>query len=91
MIEWDLTPLHFRNLGSTKLYCNWARLALFTGGLVANPGTDQQSGYSDAGGQLDVRMVLFSQVKSTLSGGFAAAHDRAGHTGTELMLSLKIY
>ena len=37
--EWDLTPLHFRDLGSTKLYFNWARLALFAGGLAANPGT----------------------------------------------------
>jgi Tol biopolymer transport system component len=91
LVEWDLTPLHFRNLGSTKLYCNWARLALFTGGLAANPGTDQQSGYADGGGQIDLRMVLFSQVKSTFSSGFAAAHDRAGHTETELMFSLKIY
>ena len=54
--EWDLTPLHFRDLGSTKLYFNWARLALFAGGLAANPGTDQQSGYGDLGGQIDVRM-----------------------------------
>jgi hypothetical protein len=91
LAEWDLTPLHFRNLGSTKLYCNWARLALFTGGLAANPASDQRSGYGDAGAQIDVRMVLFSQVKSTLSTGFAAAHDRSGHTGTEFMVSLKIY
>lgn len=91
LAEWDLTPLHFRNLGSTKLYCNWARLALFTGGLAANPGTDQQSGYADAGGQIDLRMVLFSQIKSTVSTGFAAAHDRTGHIGTEFMFSLKIY
>lgn len=91
LLEWDLTPIHFRDLGSTKLYFNWTRLALFTGGLVANPGTDQQSGYADVGGQIDLRMVLFSQVKSTFSSGFAAAHDRAGHTRTELMFSLKIY
>jgi hypothetical protein len=91
LVEWDLTPVHFRDLGSTKLYFNWARLALFTGGMVANPGTDQQHGYADAGGQIDLRMVLFSQVKSTFSSGFAAAHDRSGHTGTELMFSLKIY
>jgi hypothetical protein len=91
LAEWDLTPLHFRNLGSTKLYCNWARLALFTGGLAANPASDQRSGYGDAGAQIDVRMVLFSQVKSTFSTGFAAAHDRSGHTGTEFMASLKIY
>jgi WD40 repeat protein len=89
--EWDLTPLHFRDFGSTKLYFNWARLALFAGGLAANPGTDQQSGYADVGGQIDVRMVAFSQIKSTISTGFAAAHDRTGHTGTEFMFSLKIY
>lgn len=89
--EWAITPLHFRDLGSTKLYFNWARLALFTGGLVANPGTNQESGYGDVGGQIDVRMVAFSQIKSTISTGFAAAHDRAGHTGTEFMFSLKIY
>jgi hypothetical protein len=91
LAEWDVTPLHFRNLGSTKLYCNWARLALFTGGLAANPASDQRSGYGDAGAQIDIRMVLFSQVKSTFSTGFAAAHDRSGHTGTEFMVSLKIY
>jgi hypothetical protein len=91
LAEWDLTPVHFRHLGTTTLYFNWARLALFTGGLVANPASDQRSGYADAGAQVDLRFVLFSQVKSTLSTGFAAAHDRAGHTGTELMLSLKIY
>ena len=89
--EWDLTPLHFRDLGSTKLYFNWARLALFTTGLGTNFGTDQQSGYADAGGQIDVRMVAFSQIKSTISTGFAAAHDRTGHTATEFMFSLKIY
>jgi hypothetical protein len=91
MAEWDLTPLHFRDLGTTKLYSNWARLALFTGGLAANPASSDHSGYADAGAQLDFRLVLFSQVKSTFSTGFAAAHDRSDHTRTELMFSLKIY
>lgn len=91
LVEWDLTPLHFRDLGNTKIYSNWARLALFTGGLGANPASSGRSGYADAGAQVDLRLVLFSQVKSTLSAGFAAAHDRSDHTGTELMLSLKIY
>ncbi|WP_109488658.1 SMP-30/gluconolactonase/LRE family protein [Occallatibacter savannae] len=91
LVEWDLTPLHFRNLGSTKLYSNWARLALFTGGLVANPAGDDRAGYEDVGAQIDLRTVIFSQVKSTFSTGFALAHDRPGHTGTEFMFSLKIY
>ena len=91
LAEWDLPPMRFRDLGSTKLYCNWARLALFTGALGTNPSGDQLRGYLDTGGQIDFRLVLFSQVKSTFSTGFAAAHDRAGHTGAELMFSLKLY
>jgi hypothetical protein len=91
LAEWDLTPLHFRDLGSTKLYCNWARLALFSGVLGTNPASNQRSGYVDGGAQLDFRLVLFSQIKSTLSTGFAASRNDNGQTGTEFMISLKIY
>lgn len=91
LAEWDLTPLHFRDLGTTKLYSNWARLALFTGALGANPAGDQRSGYFDGGAQLDFRLVWFSQIKSTLSTGFAASHDDTGHNEHEFMVSLKIY
>jgi hypothetical protein len=91
LAEWDLTPLHFRDLGSTKLYCNWARLALFTGALGANPASDQRSGYFDGGAQIDFRLVWFSQIKSTFSTGFAASHDDTGLNEHEFMVSLKIY
>jgi hypothetical protein len=91
LAEWDVTPLHFRDLGSTKLYCNWARLALFTGAIGTNLGSDQRSGYFDGGAQIDFRLVLFSQVKSTFSTGFAASHDDSGHNEHEFMVSLKIY
>jgi len=73
------------------LYCNWVRLALFTGALGTNLGSDQRSGYVDGGGQADFRLVLFSQVKSTFSAGFAASRDDTGNTGHEFMFSLKIY
>ena len=89
--EWDLTPHHFRDLGSTMLYCNWVRLALFTGALGTNLGSDQRSGYVDGGGQFDFRLVLFSQVKSTFSAGFAASRDDNGNDDHEFMFSLKIY
>jgi hypothetical protein len=89
--EWDLTPLHFRDLGSTMLYCNWVRLALFTGVLGTNPASDQRSGTVDGGAQVDFRLVLFSQVKSTFSAGFAASRDDTGNTANEFMFSLKIY
>jgi WD40-like Beta Propeller Repeat len=91
LAEWDVTPLHFKDLGTTKLYSNWARLALFTGVLGTNPLSDDRTGHVDAGAQVDFRLVWFSQVKSTFSAGFAGAHDDSGHTGTEYMFSLKIY
>jgi hypothetical protein len=50
-----------------------------------------RSGYVDGGAQIDFRLVLFSQVKSTFSTGFAASRDDSGHTGHELIFSLKIY
>jgi hypothetical protein len=91
LAEWDVTPFHFRDFGSTKLYSNWVRLALFTGALGANPASDRRSGYFDTGAQVDFRLVLFSQIKSTFSTGFAAARDDSGNTGTQFMVSLKIY
>jgi hypothetical protein len=91
LIEWDLPPVRFRNLGTTAFYCNWARLSMFTGALGSNLGEDRLRGYVDAGAQIDFRLVLFTYAKSTFSAGFGAARDRAGHTGTEFMLSLKIY
>ena len=91
LVEWNLPPVRFRNLGTTAFYCNWARISMFTGALGSNLGDDRLRGYVDAGAQLDFRLVLFTYAKSTFSAGFAAARDRAGHTGTEFMLSLKIY
>jgi hypothetical protein len=88
-LEWDLPPVRFRSLGNTTFYFNWARLALFTGAMAAN--LDHARGYVDAGLQADFRLVLFTHVKSTLSAGFGAARDREGHTGTEGMISLKLY
>lgn len=89
MVEWDLPPVRFRDLGTTAFYCNWARLAMFSGALATN--LDHARAYVDAGAQIDLRLVLFTYTKSTLSAGFGAARDRAGHTGTEAMVSLKLY
>ena len=91
VLEWDLPPVRFRDLGSTKLYCNWVRLALFSGGLATNLENSQRRGYVNAGAQIDFRLVLFTYTKSTFSTGFAMARDRAGHTGSEFMVSLKLY
>ena len=89
--EWNLPPLKFRRVGSTWLYANWARLSLFSSGLLTNfgaPGPRQY--YVDLGSQLDLRVVLFTYLNTTFSAGYAGAADRNGHVSTEYMISLKI-
>jgi hypothetical protein len=89
--EWNLPPLKFRRAGSTWLYANWARLSLFSSGLLTNFGSGpERQYYVDLGSQLDVRVVLFTYLNTTFSAGYAAAADRHGRISTEYMISLKI-
>jgi hypothetical protein len=90
-VEWNAPPWKFKRLGTTAVYCNWARLSLFSSGLFTNLAGDPQRGvYGDIGAQLDFRIVLFTYLNSTFSAGYAAATDRQGHVSTEYMISLKI-
>ncbi len=91
LLEWVLPPLRFRRLGGESVYCTWAQLALFSGGIVTNMG-DASLGQKvgDAGAQLDFRFVFFSALESTLSFGCAAAVARQERPTGEFMVSLKI-
>ena len=83
--------MRFRELGTTWAYVNWARLTLFSSGLLTNFTSDASRGYyANVGTQLDFRVVLFTYLNATLSGGYAAAADHNGHVTTEYMVSLKI-
>ena len=92
MGEWILPPLRFRRLGSPMFFFNWARTSVFTSGIVTNfDSEDHKQSFSNLGVQFDLRMVLFSHLKSTFSVGFAKAKDRlTGRTFDELMISLQI-
>ena len=90
MGEYNLPAIHFRLLGATWGYVNWARLTLFSSGLMTNFTSDpSRAGFVNLGAQLNVRLVLFTYLNGTLSGGYAAA-DHDGHISTEYMVSLKI-
>jgi hypothetical protein len=91
MLEWTLPPLRFRRVGVTSMYARWMRLALFSSGIAANfDSPSQQRKLLNAGGQLDVQLVLFSVMKSTLSLGYAAAVEKDRRISKEFMISLKI-
>jgi hypothetical protein len=91
LAEYNLPPKRFRDFGATWCYVNWARLTLFSSGLFTNFSSEgSRDYYGNVGTQLDIRMVLFSYLNTTLSGGYAAATDKTGHVSTEYMVSLRV-
>jgi hypothetical protein len=89
--EYNLPPMRFREVGTTWLYVNWARLTFFSSGLVTDfTSAPSRDYFVNLGTQLDIRLVLFTYLNATLSSGYAAASDRNGHISTEYMVSLKI-
>ena len=91
MVEWTLPPLRFRSLGVPTVYCNWARLAFFGSGLVTElDDHDLRKEAVSLGAQVDFKLVLFTNLSSTLSFGYAAGVEREGRISREFMVSLKI-
>lgn len=91
MLEWTLPPLRFRRLGVPTFYCRWARLALFASGIVTNfDSAMQRRKVANLGGQIDFNLVLFSNLNSTFSLGYAGAFEENRRLRREFMISLKI-
>lgn len=91
LVEWNAPPVRFKRLGTASVYCNWARLSLFSSGLFTNLASDARRGvYGNLGAQLDFRIVLFTYLNSTFSAGYAVATDKDGRRSAEYMVSLKL-
>jgi hypothetical protein len=91
MLEWTLPPLTFRRFGFLSMYCNWARLAVFTSGIVTDFDKAARSRkLANFGAQLDFRVVLFSLLNTTFSVGYARAYEKGLPARDEFMFSLKL-
>jgi len=91
MLEWNLPPLRFRHIGGPALYCTWARLALFSTGIVTNMASDlYRREVGNLGGQLDFRFQLLSHLRLTFSIGYAASFEDRRKPDDEVMVSLKL-
>jgi hypothetical protein len=90
-LEWTLPPLRFRRVGVPGFYSNWARLALFTSGIVTDiERSERRREVASVGAQVDFSLVLFSTLDSTLSLGYAVARPEGGKSSDEVMISLKL-
>lgn len=89
--EWILPPLRFRQLGFAAFYCSWARLSLFSSGLMINLDNELPRDYfANVGAQLDFRFQLLSHLRLTASLGYALAARKHYRHSDELMISLKV-
>ena len=91
ILEWNLPPLRFRRLGVPSLYASWARASLFTSALITNLDEKARRGeVGNFGAQLDIQMQLLSNLKLTLSFGYARAVRKDQRPSDEGMVSLKV-
>ncbi len=97
MAELVLPPVRFRRVGGTNMFLKWARISLFSSGLMTN--VDRKFDSEEVltrrravnvGGQVDLRIMIFSKFRTTLSFGYAVAQEREGKRQDETMVSLKI-
>jgi hypothetical protein len=91
LLEWTLPPIRFRRFGVMNLYCTWASVSLFSSALVTNfdSRADRQT-FVNAGGQVDMKIIIFSRLETTLSFGYAVAAEKRQRRAGESMVSLKI-
>jgi hypothetical protein len=91
MLEWNLPPLRFRQLGVPFLYCTWIRASVFGSGIVTeiHKGDDRTVAY-DAGVQIDWKLVFFSHLDSMLSFGYGIGTLPGERRTDEFMVSVKL-
>jgi hypothetical protein len=91
VLELNLPPLRFEEVGSPGFFLGWARPAVFVGALAAEPadGSARRTVY-DAGAQIDFRFTVLSRMDMTLSIGYAAGFEDGHKLDDEWMLSLKV-
>lgn len=90
MLEWNLPPIRFRDIGTPANYLSWARPALFAGLLRTFGGTGGPQTMHDIGAQVDFQFNVMHDQEMTFSIGAARGYG-GGHLGRdEWMVSLKV-
>ncbi len=91
MLEWNLPPVRFKRVGTSRFYLSWARTALFASNLTTNLDNSLiQLETQSYGIQIDFRFTVMSRLDMTLSTGYAKAYGNNSFSDDEWMISLKI-
>ena len=90
VLEWNLPPYRFREVGKPGLFLSHARPALFIAGLKSDPGEAFERSLASIGLQVDWQFTLAHRLPMTLSLGYAAGFEDGDRLDDEWMVSLKI-
>jgi len=91
MVEWNLPPIRFANIGTPSLFLSSARTALFAGVLLADLGdSEYRENYYNIGMQVDFSLTIAHRRPLVLSVGYAKGYMDGSSYDSELMVSLKI-
>lgn len=90
--EIDFDPIRFDNLGALQCYPNYIQFCLFGNDLMTDwwgVESSRRANYVSVGAQMNIQMVFFTHMKTTLSFGYARAWGNGLNQG-EFMVSLKL-
>ena len=90
VLEWNLPPKHFRNVGSPSFFLGSIRPALFVSVLRAEQGNGLDRTLTSIGAQVDFRFTLAHRLPMTFSVGYAAGYQSGTKLNDEWLISLKI-
>jgi len=89
--EVNFQPIRFRKFGILGFYSTYIRFTVFGQGLFTNFFNNQVNyNFFSTGAQVDLELVLFSLLKSTLSFGYARAYMDRMCPKDQFMISLKL-
>ncbi len=90
VLEWNLPPIRFEEVGSPGAFLSSARTAVFAGVMYDDSGAGPNHTLSDVGIQMDWNFTVATRLPMTLSMGYAAGFESGVVQRNEFMVSLRI-
>ena len=90
--ELDFSPIRLNNFGALQCYPNYIQIKAFANDLMADywgSRRNSKANYISAGAQINIPLVIFTYMNTTLSAGYARIWGD-GLNRSELMISLKL-
>jgi len=90
VVEVNLPPLRFEDIGIASLFLSSMRPAIFLGALEAEPSIGESRSLQTFGFQTDWNFTVAHRLPMVLSLGYAEGFEDGERQGSDVLVSLKI-